>query len=118
MNKAHVKLVVDCCQDEYIRNMLPSMFTDLEKSQKALDGYLDAKRGKFPRFYFLSNLLILAQDLDREQVQDCCAKSLARFHRLALLATTLPRFTISSPATGVMDVEQTHQECVPGQAHH
>eukprot|EP00462_Mataza_sp_D1_P017376 CAMPEP_0175163132 /NCGR_PEP_ID=MMETSP0087-20121206/25561_1 /TAXON_ID=136419 /ORGANISM="Unknown Unknown, Strain D1" /LENGTH=4572 /DNA_ID=CAMNT_0016451765 /DNA_START=103 /DNA_END=13822 /DNA_ORIENTATION=+ len=78
MSKAkEVLLVADCCQNEYIKNMLPSMFSDLEKCQKALDGYLENKRSKFPRFYFVSNpalLLILSQGSDKEAVQDCFAK--------------------------------------------
>eukprot|EP00462_Mataza_sp_D1_P007532 CAMPEP_0175123998 /NCGR_PEP_ID=MMETSP0087-20121206/2542_1 /TAXON_ID=136419 /ORGANISM="Unknown Unknown, Strain D1" /LENGTH=4569 /DNA_ID=CAMNT_0016405727 /DNA_START=105 /DNA_END=13811 /DNA_ORIENTATION=+ len=72
-----VRNVVETCQNEYIKNMLPSMFADLEKCQKALDGYLEQKRSKFPRFYFVSNpalLLILSQGSDKEAVQDCFAK--------------------------------------------
>jgi dynein heavy chain len=63
-----VRNVVECCQNEYIKAMLPSMIFDLEKCQKALDGYLEAKRNKFPRFYFVSNpalLLILSQGSDK-----------------------------------------------------
>lgn len=72
-----VRNVVECCQNEYIKNMLPTMFVDLEKCQKALDGYLEAKRSKFPRFYFVSNpalLLILSQGSDKEAVQDAFPK--------------------------------------------
>ena len=78
MNKAKdVKLVVEACQNEYIKNMLPTMFVDLEKCQKALDGYLEQKRQKFPRFYFVSNpalLLILSQGSDKDAVQQCFSK--------------------------------------------
>jgi len=78
MNKAKdVKNVVDCCQNEYIKNMLPDMHRDLEKCQKALDGYLETKRAKFPRFYFVSDpalLVILSQGSDKESVQGCFSK--------------------------------------------
>jgi hypothetical protein len=72
-----LKNVISCCQNEYMTNILPSMFQDLESCQKALDGYLEAKRNKFPRFYFVSNpalLLVLSQGSDQNAVQQCFAK--------------------------------------------
>lgn len=78
MTKAkEVGNVVSCCQNEYIKNILPMMFADLESCQKALDGYLEAKRNRFPRFYFVSNpalLVILSQGSDKDAVQACFAK--------------------------------------------
>lgn len=69
--------VIACCNNEYMKNILPSMMVDLERCQKALDGYLEAKRNTFPRFYFVSNpalLLILSQGSDKVAVQSCFAK--------------------------------------------
>jgi dynein heavy chain len=61
------KKVVECCENELLENTLPVMYAELEKCQKSLEGYLEQKRNKFPRFYFVSNpglLLILSQGSD------------------------------------------------------
>lgn len=47
--------VVGCTANEMLRTSLPVMYTELEKCQKSLEGYLEQKRNKFPRFYFVSN---------------------------------------------------------------
>jgi dynein heavy chain len=95
MNKAKdVKNVVDCCQNEYIKNMLPTMFADLEKCQKALDGYLEQKRLKFPRFYFVSNpalLLILSQGSDKEAVQQCFSKVFDAIDRVEFVGNNITK---------------------------
>jgi dynein heavy chain len=64
--------VVNCCSNELLRNTLPVMYSELEKCQKSLEGYLEQKRNKFPRFYFVSNpvlLQILSQGSDPAAVQ-------------------------------------------------
>ena len=43
-------LVVDACANEQLRAGLPVMFTDLEKCQRSLEGYLEQKRDTFPRW--------------------------------------------------------------------
>jgi dynein heavy chain len=110
MNKAKdVKNVVDCCQNEYIKTMLPTMFFDLEKCQKALDGYLEAKRNRFPRFYFVSNpalLLILSQGSDREAVQNCFPKVFDAIDRVDFKGNNITNIkTLSAGFDGVMDEE-------------
>jgi dynein heavy chain len=60
-------IVVDCCENELLKNSLPVMYNELEKCQKSLEGYLEQKQKRFPRFYFVSNpklLLILSQGSD------------------------------------------------------
>lgn len=59
--------VVECCADELLQNTLPTMYSELEKCQKSLEGYLEQKQKAFPRFYFVSNaklLTILSQGSD------------------------------------------------------
>ena len=65
-------LVLPACANEVLRASLPAMFVELEKCQKELDGYLEQKRNKFPRFYFVSSpvlLNLLSQGSDPEAVQ-------------------------------------------------
>ena len=66
------KIIINACADEVLTMSLPGMFDELEKCQKSLEGYLEQKRNKFPRFYFVSNpvlLQILSQGSDPLQVQ-------------------------------------------------
>ncbi|KAL7522596.1 hypothetical protein ACHAWX_007291 [Stephanocyclus meneghinianus] len=59
--------VVECCAEELLQNTLPTMYVELEKCQKSLEGYLEQKQKAFPRFYFVSNaklLTILSQGSD------------------------------------------------------
>jgi dynein heavy chain len=67
MKACETKNVVQCCADELLRNSLPTMYGELEKCQKSLEGYLEQKQNAFPRFYFVSNaklLVILSQGSD------------------------------------------------------
>ena len=64
--------VVNSCANELLRNTLPILYNELEKCQKSLEGYLEQKRNKFPRFYFVSNpvlLQILSQGSDPQAIQ-------------------------------------------------
>jgi dynein heavy chain len=70
---AETKLVVQCCQNDMLRQLLPTLSDGLESCQKSLESYLEGKRNKFPRFYFTSDpvlLKILSQGSDPEAIQD------------------------------------------------
>jgi dynein heavy chain len=67
------KNVLEASANEILRSSLPVMFSELEKCQKSLEGYLEQKRNKFPRFYFVSNpslLIILSQGSDPTSMND------------------------------------------------
>ena len=67
INASECRNVVPSCTDELLCSSLPSMYTELEKCQKSLEGYLEQKQNAFPRFYFVSNaklLIILSQGSD------------------------------------------------------
>jgi dynein heavy chain len=64
--------VIPCCQNEMLKNLLPSLQDGLESCQKSLENYLETKRGKFARFYFVSNpvlLTILSQGSEPTSIQ-------------------------------------------------
>jgi len=70
---AETRLVVPCCQNDMLKQMLPVLAGGLETCQKSLESYLEGKRNKFPRFYFTSDpvlLKILSQGSDPESIQE------------------------------------------------
>ena len=70
---AETRLVINCCQNDMLKQLLPVLGEGLEACQKSLESYLEGKRNKFPRFYFVSDpvlLKILSQGSDPENVQD------------------------------------------------
>lgn len=50
-----VQYIMKSCLAEHKLETLTMLQNELEFCQKALNGYLDAKRNAFPRFYFISD---------------------------------------------------------------
>ena len=57
-----------CFGNDVLKNLLPHLLEQLEVCQKALSGYLDQKRAAFPRFFFVSDAVLLDPSLSAAEL--------------------------------------------------
>lgn len=77
------KKVVSLCAINGLKETLETILSQLEVCQKALNDYLEEKRSKFPRFYFIGDddlLEILGQSTNPQVIQTHLKKLFAGIH--------------------------------------
>ena len=103
------KNVILSCTNDMLKNFLGQLQEGLEFCQKKLAGYLENKRNNFPRFYFVSDpvlLKILSQGSDPTAVQDDFEKLFDAISRVEFDAAD--RRSIIS----IMQTKGTHEEII------
>ena len=92
MEKAvETQRVIPCCQNEMLKNLLPSLKEKLETCQKSLDNYLESKRNKFARFFFVSDTVllgILSQGSEPTSIQPFWRTCMMQLRRYSLIQRT------------------------------
>ena len=86
---ADIKYIVKACTHPGMLDVFNDMDAKLEKIQKSLENYLEAKRQQFPRFYFLSSddlLEILGSAKDPQNVQSHLKKCFEGIKKLDMYA--------------------------------
>ena len=89
MNKAfEISNVLQCC-DGYdpMKTVLPELAVQLDMCQKSLQGYFEAKRMLFPRFFFLSDSVLLEILSEGSDPQNIVAHMSMLFDSLASVIT-------------------------------
>ncbi|KAJ9457151.1 Dynein beta chain [Diplonema papillatum] len=116
--------VLDLCQEDSQELALIRLQAELHRCENALQGYIDGKRKVFPRFYFVSNALLL-EILSRPEgdpqavavhvariMQEVASLTLDGVAAVAVTGRDGEIFTISQPADCTGRAEVWLQACV------
>jgi dynein heavy chain len=117
-----------CCGSDMMRTLLPHLMEQLELCQKSLTGYLETKRSCFPRFYFVSDgvlLEILSQGSDPhaivqhlQNVFDSLAavtfEKTKKHHAISMVANDAEEVTLTLPVELKGNVEDYLADVVRG----
>jgi len=95
-----------------IKDTLETILDQLERCQKALNDFLEEKRGKFPRFYFLGDddlLEILGQSQNAAVIQMHLKKLFAGINKVEFNKDTTQILAMISSAEEVVPLREKIQ---------
>jgi dynein heavy chain, axonemal len=95
---------------------LPGLNEKLEDCQKMLEAYLEGKRKKFPRFYFVSNptlLKILSQGSEPTSIQEDFEKLFDAINRVTFERNNEKKGSNEKMITAIHQVMGRDEETVP-----
>lgn len=117
MEKAsETKKVVQCCQNDMLKDFLPDLNNKLEECQQKLEQYLEGKRKKFPRFYFVSNptlLKILSQGSNPQSIQEDFEKLFDAITKVDFVKDVAKKGQIDLLITGIRQLVGRDDEFIP-----
>ena len=104
--------VVSLANKTGMRNLLSNMLDQLQRCQKSLNEYLEEKRSKFPRFYFIGDddlLEILGRSQNPEVIQTHLKKLFAGIHKVGFSSDSKFITQIKSQDGEVVDLKRQVQ---------
>lgn len=105
-----------CCLNDILKDFLPGLNEKLEDCQKMLEAYLEGKRKKFPRFYFVSNptlLKILSQGSEPTSIQEDFEKLFDAINRVTFERNNEKKGSNEKMITAIHQVMGRDEETVP-----
>jgi dynein heavy chain, axonemal len=117
MEKAvETKKVILSCQNDMLKDFLPELQKKLEICQKSLEQYLEGKRKKFPRFYFVSNptlLKILSQGSEPTSIQEDFEKLFDAISKVTFEKSKEKKNSTEKIITAITQTSGRDEETIP-----